>query len=184
MAIDKKTFLHNVTICHDTREQKNSHIVEQLESFGVSHREKKLDFGDYTFECGGRDFSLSCVIERKANVDELYSNLVCDRERIEKEFAAAGNIANDFILLLEGCGDETELKNFEIPPWEMLLRDRKVRNIGELCYATLKSWQCGNRYKFRTLYVKDRKETAAKILEEFYYYWRNYKIFTASRRNK
>lgn len=35
MAIDKKTFLKTVTILHDTREQKNAHIIEALDKLGI-----------------------------------------------------------------------------------------------------------------------------------------------------
>ena len=79
MAIDKKTFLKTVTILHDTREQKNAHIIEALDKLGVKHEERKLDYGDYSFTADGRDFSMSCVVERKANVDEIYNNVTSDR---------------------------------------------------------------------------------------------------------
>ena len=56
MPIDKKTFLKTVTILHDTREQKNAHIIEALDKLGVKHEERKLDYGDYSFTADGRDF--------------------------------------------------------------------------------------------------------------------------------
>ena len=184
MAWDKKTFLKEVVILHDTREQENVHIIQALNSLNIQHEARKMDFGDYSFMIGGRDFSLSCVIERKANVDEFYGNIIGDRERIEKEFSTGSQIANQFILLLEQCGSMEELKAYTIPDWKMKTQQRKIQNIGEYCYATIKSWQSGNRYAFRTLFVPDADKTAAVMLEEFYYYWRNYKIMTACRRNR
>ena len=102
MPIDKKTFLKTVTILHDTREQKNAHIIEALDKLGVKHEERKLDYGDYSFTADGRDFSMSCVVERKANVDEIYNNVTSDRGRIEKELYSAAQLAKQLTLFIEG----------------------------------------------------------------------------------
>ena len=184
MAYDKQTFLKNVTVLVDTREQKNEHILACLDSLGVRHESRKLDFADYSFLIQGRDFSLSCVVERKGSVNELYGNLTSDRDRIEKEFRAGSSLAREFILLVEGCGDMEELRQYTVPVWEMKANGRKVANIGELCYSTLRSWQCGDRYHFRTIFSSGKKDSAVRILEEFYWYWRNYKKLTLSRRNR
>lgn len=182
MAYDKKTFLKCVTVLCDTGEQKNKHITEELERLGVKYEAANLDYGDYSFTAQGRDFSLSCVIERKANINELYGNLTKDRERIEREFALASTMANDFTLLIENCDSWEYLHDYQVPNWEMKAYNRKVQNIGFECYQTIKSWQTGNRYSFDTLLVADPKESAGKILEHFYWYWRNYKLLTANRR--
>ena len=58
MPIDKKTFLKTVTILHDTREQKNAHIIESLDKLGVKHEEHKLDYGDYSFTAHSRFYFL------------------------------------------------------------------------------------------------------------------------------
>ena len=65
MPIDKKTFLKTVTILHDTREQKNAHIIEALDKLGIKREERKLDYGDYSFTADGRDFSMSRSEERR-----------------------------------------------------------------------------------------------------------------------
>lgn len=182
MTIDKKTFLKNITVLHDTREQENHHIISAFEQMGVAHEVHKLDYGDYSFIIDGRDFSMSCVIERKANADELYHNIMKDRQRFENELEAGCKLSNQFTLLLEGCGSLTELKEIRVPDRDMVKYNRKVQDIGAHCYATLRSWEGGNRYQFRTLFVKDKQHTAAMMLEEFYYYWRNYKLMTAGRR--
>lgn len=184
MAYDKQTFLKEVVILHDTREQKNSHILERLDEMKVKHREQALVFGDYSFIAQDRDFSLSCVIERKANVDELYGNLINDRERIEKEFKAGSIIANQFTLLIEDTADLETLQRYEVPEWKMKAEHRKVKEIGAHCYATIQSWQSGNKYRFRTIFSADKEESAIKILECFYWYWRNFKQLTASRKNR
>lgn len=182
MAYDKNTFLKNVTILHDSGEQENTHILAELKSMGVKCELANLDYGDYSFKAQGRDFSLSCVIERKANIDELYGNLTKDRERIEREFALASTMANDFTLLIENCESWEFLKEYKVPEWQMKAYKRKVQSIGYECYQTINSWQSGNRYSFSTILVADKSQTAFKMIEHFYWYWRNYKILTANRR--
>ena len=182
MAYDKKTFLKEVVILHDTGEQKNGHILRAFDEMGIKHQAKNLDYGDYSFAAQGRDFSFLCVIERKANVNELYGNLTQDRGRIEREFALANNSSKEFILLIENCGSMDELKDYKVPDWEMEKFNRKRQSIGLECYSTILSWECGNRYNFRTVFVADNTQTATKILERFYWFWRNFKIQTANRR--
>ncbi len=183
MAIDKKAFMKAVTVLYDTREQKNAHIIEALNGMGIMVEQRKLDFGDYSFMAEGRDFSLSCIVERKANVDEIYGNIMHDRERLEKELYAASSLSNEFTLLIENVSSWEALRLYEVPEWQMKQNpERKVKSTGAHVYATLKAWKPNNRYCFRVEFVEDNKNTAAKMLEVFYYYWRNYKELTAARR--
>lgn len=185
MAYDKKSFLKSVTVLCDTREQENRHILSAFDRIGVAYRtDRALPFGDYSFMIQDRDFSLSCVVERKANINEFYGNITGDRERIEKEFTAAASLTKQFVLLLENCESDTYLSNYAVPAWEMRKYNRKIKEIGQYCYATIQSWKCGNRHNFSTIYVKDPADTAVKLLECFYWYWRNFKLLTASRRNR
>ena len=184
MAVDKKTFLKKVTILCDTNEKENKHIKKVFDELGVRYEDKSLDFGDYSFIIDDRNFSLNCVIERKANVNELYGNLTQERGRIEREFEFASAISNEFTLLIETVGNIDELRAYEVPDWEMKQFGRIKKDIGELCYFSLQSWQSGNKYKFNTVFVKNKNETASKILERFYYYWRNYKLLSANRKLK
>ena len=180
--MDKKTFIKKVTILIDTREKENSHITSKFDELGIKYEIRKMDYADYSFFIEGKDFSGTCVIERKANVDELYGNIMHDRGRIEKEFEVASRLANQFVLLIENCSSMKRLKEKKVSARDMEKQNRKVANIGEHCYYTLQSWQCGNRYNFRTVFVSDENETYAKILEEFYYYYRNYKELVKNRR--
>lgn len=184
MANDKRAFLKAATVLVDTREQENAHILSSLESMGVPYEIRKLDFGDYSFRAGERDFSLSCVMERKANINELYGNVntADHRARLENELFAAKCMGADVTLLLENCPDEASLKAYTVPDWEMQAYHRKVRETGIHCYQTLSSWQRCNRYSFQVAYVQDPKNSAARMLECFYYYWRNYKALIAGRR--
>lgn len=184
MPIDKKTFLKTVTILYDTREQKNQHILAALSEMGVQAEERKLDYGDYSFTADGRDFSLSCVIERKANVDELYNNIMSDRGRLEKELYAASQCAKQLTLIVENIGSWEELKSYRVPDWQMKANPQRIKeDIGAPVYSTLKSWQSGNRYRFSVEFVPDKPQTAAKMLEIFYYYWRTYKEMTGVRKS-
>lgn len=179
---DKKDFMKKVNIIIDTREQKNAHIVTALDGMGIMHESKKLDYGDYSFQIDGKDFSSICVIERKANINEVYGNISFDRERIEKELDTMAKNANQRILLIENVKDWDALKGFVLSDNDMKNTDRKVKNIGATCYNTLQAWKCGNRYNFTVEFVPDIKKTATKMLEIFYWYYHNYKKLTAARK--
>lgn len=179
---EKKDFLKKITVLIDTREQKNAHIVRAMDAYKVMHESRKLDFGDYSFIVDGKDFSRSCVIERKANIDEVYGNITADRERIEKKLDTISRNARQCVFLLENCAGWEALKAFTLPQEEVERTGRKVQNIGETCYGTLRAWSCGNRYDFSMEFVQDPKYSAARMLEVFYWYWHNYKKLTAPRR--
>lgn len=179
---EKKRFMKNVTVVIDTREQKNDHIINALDKLGIMHESWKLDYGDYSFSIDGRDFSRSCVIERKANVNEVYNNISADRERIEKELDTISRNARQCIFLLENCRDWAELKAYQISDAEMMGTMRKVQNIGMVCYGTLQAWRCGNRYDFTVEFVPDVRRSAVKMLELFFWYYHNYRKQTAARR--
>lgn len=179
---EKKEFMKKVTILIDTREQKNSHITEVLSNLGIMFKTQKLDYGDYSFTVDGKDFSRSCVIERKANINEVYGNVTSDRERIEKELDTISRNAQQCTFLLENCSGWENLKGFEIPELTADKEGRKVRNIGATVYNTLQSWKCGNRYNFNVEFMPVLSKSALKILELFFWYYRNYKKQTAPRK--
>lgn len=186
--IDKKTFLKTVIVYHDSREQKNQHILDALDALKIKHELRKIDTGDYSFGVGARDFSLSCTVEKKADPDELYTNIMEGTaghkgERIEKELASAKANLNDFTLLIENVGSMEELKAYTVPDWKMKASpQRVVSEIGKEVYERISSWQTGNRYGFRVEFSKDPAQTAIKMLERFYYYYRNYTKAIAPRR--
>lgn len=180
MAADKKTFLKNVCILIDTREQKNEHITKRLDELGIQYESRKLDYGDYSFTVTGHDFSMSCVVERKANVDELYGNIMHDRGRIEKELYAGSRLAKQLTIIIEKCEGWDALKAYTLPKYKQY-EGRKVYDIGKYVYATLKAWKSGNRYAFDVEF-SDGRNTVDKMLEVFYYYWHSYHELTAARR--
>lgn len=181
-SIDKKYFKKRVTLLIDSREQKNQHIIAFLDAYGIMHETKKLDYADYSFSIDGRDFSNSCVVERKANIDELYGNVTHDRERIEKELDTISKNTQQCTLLIENCDSWNELRAYKVPEEKMISENRKVDNIGATVHSTLQAWQCGNRYGFHVDFVKDPKATASKILEIFFWYYHNFKLLTAPRK--
>ena len=184
---EKSRFMKAVTVLCDTREQKNAHILAKLDEYGVKHETVKLDAGDYSFSIAGRDFSRCCVVERKADVDELYGNIMeggaRKGERIEKELQAARMNGTQLVMLIENCADWTALRDYTLPEWKMKMSEKRVvSDIGKLVYPRLKSWQPTNRYNLRVEFSADESESAAKMLEEFYYWYRNYKELVAARR--
>ena len=177
-----------VVILIDTRERECSHIIKALDGMGVRHEARKLDLGDYSFCVGGRDFSTSCTIEPKNGPDELYGNITEKvrgdwDNRLEKELAAGGQALKQFTLLIEGIASMQALRNFVVPDWKMKASPQRVcADIGKTCYAALKGWQASNRYGFRVEFAADKADTAIRIVEEFYYFYRNYKTLITSRR--
>lgn len=91
---EQSKVIHNMVILTDSREQKNQHILEWLDSQAIPHREEKLETADYTFilpdyhEIGlDRKF----LVERKGSLNEVAGNLTKDRERFIREFERVGD---------------------------------------------------------------------------------------------
>lgn len=185
--MDRRTFSKSVTVWIDTREQKYGHITDALDALGIKWERRKLDIGDVSFGIGGRDFSGQCAIERKADVDELYGNLMEKSKpglmiRLEKEIEAANRSLVQFVLMVEGVASMEELRAYVLPDWQIQNTRRVRSDIGAHCYERLRSWQSANRYGLRVECVKEQADTAGRILDIFYYYYRNYKTLIAPRR--
>jgi ERCC4-type nuclease len=91
---EQKELLKSLVVLIDTREQANGHILEYLDKKKIKHKNKKLDYGDYSFFLPPNQelgiikplyFDDEIVIERKGSLTELSGNLTKDRERFEKE---------------------------------------------------------------------------------------------------
>ena len=79
-----KLILDNLTICVDSREQSNQHIISFFNKQGIKYKTMKLDYGDYSimipqgsFKGQIRDiyFTNDIVLERKFCIDEIAMNL-------------------------------------------------------------------------------------------------------------
>ena len=105
---ETKEILNNLTVLVDTRENANSHILEFFNKKKIKYKEKKLDFGDYSFMLPAMSelgiikplfFDNEIVVERKGSLNELSGNLTKDRERFEKELIRKKNAK--FHLMIE-----------------------------------------------------------------------------------
>ena len=99
-----RQLLGSMVVLVDTREQCNQHLLAYFDQKKVKYEVRKLDFGDYSCFLPANEelcvqrplfFTESCVIERKASLDELASNLTIGRTRFESELlrAKGANIA-------------------------------------------------------------------------------------------
>nr|WP_296470226.1 ERCC4 domain-containing protein [uncultured Acetatifactor sp.] len=132
---DIKRLLKQIVILVDSREKKNSHILEYFEKNGIAYRKEKLEYGDYTFLIPTTDgdiyFHRDCVLERKASLEELSGNLAQERERFEKEFLKAGNDGAKTYLMVEAPGGYSDI-----------IAHRYKTEFAPTAYmASLKTWE-------------------------------------------
>lgn len=115
-----KKVLDSLTIIVDSRENANSHIIDFFKKKKIPYVVEKLPFGDYScklpagsFEHQDRDiyFNNDFVLERKANIDEICSNLQKDASRLKKELAHLNMHNIEFYILLENANYEEDLRN-------------------------------------------------------------------------
>lgn len=170
-------------IC-DSREQKNEHIISQLDKLGINHISKKLAYGDYSFKVGDYDFSLLYTIERKANIDELWKNCTTDRERFEAEIHRMSAISHAATLIVENCKDRGYLRGYCLSDKQIAAQNRKVREVGKIIDSTLQSWQAPNRYGLSIHYADVPSQTAPLLLSLFYYYYKNFRELIQPKKKK
>jgi len=91
----RKAILKNMIVLVDSREQKNSHVIDHLNDNQIKHQQRKLEFGDYSFKLGKYTLESYFAIERKNSLDELISNSIekdsnnNNINRIERELLRA-----------------------------------------------------------------------------------------------
>ena len=104
--------IKSLTILVDTREKSNQHLLDYWDSKGIFHKKKALDYGDYSFMIPANEklsiprdlyFNTTCVIERKASLEEISNNLTKERDRFEKELCLAPKTK---VLLIENASYE------------------------------------------------------------------------------
>lgn len=90
MTVKQKIdIVNSMLIIIDTREKKNQHITEYLESENIRFQSRAMSVGDYTFELPDHkhlNLDNKYLIERKASLDELAGNFTTGRERFAREF--------------------------------------------------------------------------------------------------
>lgn len=129
----------------DTREQKCGHITEYFQSKKIPYVCEKLDFGDYTLKvplphCQRPVYLQNhCVIERKANLNELSGNFTQSRERIEAEFLRA---KGRLFLLIENAKYQ-----------DILNHKYNTKYLPQSFMGTLKAFEA--RYDLRIKFMED-----------------------------
>lgn len=117
---ESKEILNNMTILVDTREQENRHILEFFNKKKVKFKDKKLDYGDYSFMLPAMPeygitkplfFDNEIVVERKGSLTELSGNLTKDRERFEKELIRKKD-SKFYLMIEDGSWEDIQSGNY------------------------------------------------------------------------
>lgn len=137
----------------DTREQKWEHIKEYLERNNIPYIVQKLDTGDYM-----NTEHPEIVIDRKANLQEVCTNLQNGKENIHrfmKECRRAKEQNLQFVVLVEGtnCKDMADVKKWK-SKFSAHTGDWLVKQMRTLDYA----------FNIKWMFCK-KNETPRKILE-------------------
>ena len=85
----------SVIIC-DTREQKNKHITDYFDEHGIRWIRSKMFVGDYSLVD-----NMTVYIDKKKDLQEVYSNLVQQHDRFRDECLRAREYDIDLVLLVE-----------------------------------------------------------------------------------
>ena len=151
----------------DSREKKANHITEAFEKNGVAYKIKALDYGDYSFMLPKKEelsiprdmlFTSKCVIERKANLEEISGNLTSGRDRFEKELCLAPKTK---VLLIENANySDVAMGNYQT-------QYNKKSFLGSLHSFWFK-------YDIPIMFMPDNKYSALFIKKYFEYYLKNY----------
>ena len=114
-----KSILDNLTICVDSREQSNQHIIDFFNRIGINYKIQKINYGDYScmIPKGTVDrftsdiyFTNDFVIERKSGIDELANNLKDDAARLKKELAHLNMYQIRYLIYVEDLNFEENLR--------------------------------------------------------------------------
>jgi len=145
--------MHKLII--DSRENKNTHILKQLNLLDVNYKIDKLEIGDYQLENNP-----TITIDRKASMEELANNLGVGRERFKAEIMRAYENNVKFIVLLEYINLERDVlqweskKNKDCKPFTKMNRNVMFAQMSTL----------SERYNVIWKYCK-KSEIGRKIIE-------------------
>ena len=147
----------------DTREKQIDHILKAFEKNNIKYERRALPIGDYIVE-GLGGYVPNVVIERKASIDEITSNLLDTATKDEngnnrfiRELIRAKRANKKFILLIE---DEKFYINLLTGNYRSKVNPRAARGM----ILSLES-------KFRNLSIvwMSKKEVASYIHSILYY---------------
>ena len=148
-------------IC-DTREKKNQHILDYLDSIGIDHGSNKLDFGDYS-DWEGR----GSVVERKQNIAEIAQNCTRYHDRFRRELERAKASGRHMVILVEQNRYKDRDRWIHVTDISdlMLWSSPHTTIRGEKVFRVLASWVA--RYDIEVQFC-DRRSTGKKIVEIIY----------------
>lgn len=155
-----------LTVCIDSREQENQHIINYLEKKKINYEVKKLEFGDYSCKLLKNeelglpfDISLESIvsIERKGSggngLTEIAHNFTEGRTAFENEFIRAKeNCENFYVIIENGSWEDIKAHNY-----------RSELNENAL-YNSLISWR--KKYNFHIDFIKS-ENVGEHILKVF-----------------
>lgn len=163
-----KDLLKNIVITVDSREQKNSHILDYFKAKNINYSIQKHDFADYSFYLPADnsngisydiDFTDKLVFERKQNLNELSNNFTKTRPQFENELLRKKDA--NFTLLIENNS------------YSDLINHKYNTKYNERSFlATLQTFQY--RYNISTVFMPDNTLTGNFIYYSCYYYAREY----------
>lgn len=145
MLTDKEIddIIKDIIVISDTREQKNNHILDYLDSTNVPYITQKLDTGDYSFilpHYPHLNLDRKILIEKKNSLDEICGNFTKDRERFAREFERVAD-------------DETMHLVIEKATWKKLLKGSyRSKFPPKSLMASLLTYSM--RYNFKTWFVE------------------------------
>ncbi|MDX8367843.1 ERCC4 domain-containing protein [Cytobacillus sp. IB215665] len=142
---EMKKIIKSLVILTDSREQKNSHILEYFDKKKIPYKQKTIKTGDYTAmipkneELGiMRDIYLNAAIERKNSVDELVQSIK-DRTRFENELIRASKIP--FLMIVEDMDGYRKI----------VMGEYRSQYKAKSVLASLKAFEA--RYNFTTVFL-------------------------------
>lgn len=136
----------SIVVC-DTREQKDEHIISWFNEHNIHWIRSKLYVGDYTY----LDNMTTCI-DRKHNMQEVYSNVIQQHNRFRSELMRAQESGIRLVVLVE---------------------DEKIKNIDEV-----KFWNNPRIWQYRIMKKQGKEvkwkepassETISKIMNRMSY---------------
>lgn len=164
-----KAVTKEMIILHDTREQRNEHILQAFDTIGVKHERHTLQTGDYTVMLPALPdygimrplyFDRDIIVERKGSLEELSGNFTKDRERIKDEFTRAAGMKVFFVI------EDASLDDILSHKYKTDLSEKSF-------FATLLTFQ--QRYNLNTAFIC-KQRSGALIYSILYYHLRNWLI--------
>ena len=158
-----KKLIKSMVILVDTRQKQNSHITDYFEAKKIPYKTKALPYGDYSFMIPKNDelgiprdlvFYNHIIIQRKASLQQISSNLSSERARFEKELATA---PKNKVLLIENASYKDLVDgNYRT--------DYKAASF----MASLQTFW--HRYEFPVFFMPDRRYSGL-FMKQYFEYW-------------